>query len=175
VWAGLPDVTGVPKYCQYGWARVSSPSVTRSGQGFSTPAGWEGMVGEFFQGSLIVQNFENHRMQRSLMQTAIKAESLHGNIHSINNIVQASLKHWPKQEPMLFYPAVKRLPEYWHEPFKFDPMRFSESRAEHKQHKFLWAPFGGGGHKCIGLHFADMLFKSVLPKDNLPLILISEC
>jgi hypothetical protein len=102
-------------------------------------------------------------------------EFFQGNIHSINNIVQASLKHWSKQEPMLFYPAVKRLPEYWHEPFKFDPMRFSESRAEHKQHKFLWAPFGGGGHKCIGLHFADMLFKSVLPKDNLPLILISEC
>lgn len=71
------------------------------------------MVGEFFQGSLIVQNFENHRMQRSLMQTPFKAESLHGYIHSINNIVQASLKQWPKQETMLFYPAVKRLPEYW--------------------------------------------------------------
>ncbi|MDE0989196.1 MAG: cytochrome P450 [Pseudomonadales bacterium] len=371
---------------------------------FSSQAGWEGMVGEFFQGSLIVQDFEKHRMQRRLMQTAFKAESLHGYIHSINNIVQASLKQWPKQEPMLFYPAVKRLlldiaakvflgaqleeqneringafvdfangatsivkknwpgfayhkglkgrqvldnfirqridekrqgdgtdmfshfcreksdtgdyyshqeitdhvlfllfaahdtttsaltmamqllaahqdwqtelrdtigrietdiptfdqlgrniplldytfkevlrlyppvpglirrtikpceiggyevpahtmvgtsisanhhlPEYWHEPFKFDPMRFSESRAEHKQHKFLWAPFGGGGHKCIGLHFADMLFKCVLlnllkthrvqfadsrqasgkilyvpftrPKDNLPLVLISE-
>ena len=23
-------------------------------------------------------------------------------------------------------------------------------------------PFGGGGHKCIGLHFADMLFKCLM-------------
>ena len=41
-------------------------------------------------------------------------------------------------------------------------MRFAEGRQEHKQHPYLWAPFGGGAHKCIGLHFADMLFKSVL-------------
>ena len=76
---------------------------------FSSQAGWEGMVGEFFQGSLIVQDFEDHRMQRKLMQTAFKAESLHGYIHSMNDIVQATLKQWPKQTPMLFYPAVKRL------------------------------------------------------------------
>ena len=54
------------------------------------------------------------------------------------------------------------LEEYWHSPFKFDPTRFSPERAEHKQHPFLWAPFGGGAHKCIGMHFADMLFKCVL-------------
>ena len=44
----------------------------------------------------------------------------------------------------------------------FDPDRFA--REEHKQHSFLWAPFGGGAHKCIGLHFADMLFKCALAK-----------
>lgn len=54
------------------------------------------------------------------------------------------------------------LEEYWREPFKFDPMRFTEGRQAHKQHPYLWTPFGGGAHKCIGLHFADMLFKSVL-------------
>jgi cytochrome P450 len=371
---------------------------------FSSRAGWEGMVGEFFQGSLIVQDFDDHRLQRKLMQTAFKAESLHGYIDSMNNIVRSTLNEWPVQQPMLFYPAVKtllldiaakvflgtqldqegarinnafidfangatsivkkdwpgflyhkglkgrrelehfirqrieqkrhgdgtdmfshfcrekndvgeffseqeitdhmlfllfaahdtttsaltmamhllaghqewqaelretlravdadvpsfehlgskiplldytfkevlriyppvagvirrtirpceiggyevpahtmvstsisavhHLEEYWQEPSKFDPMRFSETRREHKQHKFLWAPFGGGGHKCIGLHFADMLFKCLLfnvlknhrvqfadeaqaagkiqyvpftrPKDNLPLVLIRD-
>jgi len=91
------------------------------------------------------------------------------------------------------------LEKYWRNPFDFDPMRFAEGRQEHKQHAYLWAPFGGGAHKCIGLHFADMLFKCVLfqtlrqfrvkfvdeaqanktiqylpfpkPKDDLPLIL----
>ncbi|MBT3830914.1 MAG: hypothetical protein HOB98_02780 [Gammaproteobacteria bacterium] len=67
------------------------------------------MVGEFFQGSLIVQDFDDHRMQRKLMQTAFKAESLHGYIDSMNNIVRSTLNEWPVQQPMLFYPAVKTL------------------------------------------------------------------
>jgi cytochrome P450 len=49
---------------------------------------------------------------------------------------------------------------WWSDPHSFDPDRFA--REEHKQHSFLWAPFGGGAHKCIGLHFADMLFKCTL-------------
>ena len=54
---------------------------------FSSRAGWKGMVGEFFQGSLIVQDFDDHRLQRRLMQTAFKAESLHGYIDSMNSVV----------------------------------------------------------------------------------------
>lgn len=97
--------------------------------------------------------------------------------------------------------VTHHLEEYWRDPFTFDPLRFSDARQEHKQHPFLWAPFGGGGHKCIGLHFAEMVFKCVLfqvlrqhhvkfvddaqrngklqyapftkPKDDLPLILSS--
>ena len=76
---------------------------------FSSRAGWEGMVGEFFQGSLIVQDFDDHRTQRKLMQTAFKADSLHGYIDSMNSIVRNTLNEWPVQQPMLFYPAVKKL------------------------------------------------------------------
>ena len=50
-----------------------------------------------------------------------------------------------------------RMEKWWNHPHQFDPDRFA--REEHKQHPFQWAPFGGGAHKCIGLHFADMLFK----------------
>lgn len=57
---------------------------------------------------------------------------------------------------------VQRMEQYWTNPHQFDPDRFA--REEHKQHSFLWAPFGGGAHKCIGLHFADMLFKATLAK-----------
>ncbi len=55
-----------------------------------------------------------------------------------------------------------RMQEWWSNPSVFDPERFA--RQEHKQHSFLWAPFGGGAHKCIGLHFADMLYKCVLSR-----------
>jgi len=52
--------------------------------------------------------------------------------------------------------------EYWSNPSNFDPDRFSPERAEHKSHPFAWAPFGGGAHRCIGMHFASMQLKAVL-------------
>jgi cytochrome P450 len=51
------------------------------------------------------------------------------------------------------------MPEFWTEPLKFDPLRFSAGREEHKNHSFCYMPFGGGAHKCIGMHFANMIVK----------------
>ena len=53
---------------------------------------------------------------------------------------------------------VHRLPDWWRNPDEFDPTRFSDEVAEHRKHNFMWVPFGGGAHKCIGMHFARMLF-----------------
>lgn len=52
------------------------------------------------------------------------------------------------------------IPGWWTEPEKFDPERFE--RGEHKQHPFLFHPFGGGAHKCIGMHFAKMVFTTFM-------------
>ncbi|WP_329519706.1 cytochrome P450 [Spirillospora sp. NBC_01491] len=52
--------------------------------------------------------------------------------------------------------------EWWPDPERFDPERFAPDRREDKVHKYAWEPFGGGAHKCIGLHFAGMQVKSVL-------------
>ena len=54
--------------------------------------------------------------------------------------------------------------EYWSDPETFDPDRFSKARAEHKQHPFLFHPFGGGAHKCIGMHFSQMEYKCFMHK-----------
>ncbi|REE98787.1 cytochrome P450 [Thermomonospora umbrina] len=55
-----------------------------------------------------------------------------------------------------------RMPEVWADPERFDPGRFADDRREDKVHKYAWEPFGGGAHKCIGLHFAGLQIKSVL-------------
>lgn len=52
--------------------------------------------------------------------------------------------------------------EYWPEPERFDPERFAAQRREDKVHPYAWVPFGGGAHKCIGLHFAELQVKAVL-------------
>jgi cytochrome P450 len=90
-----------------------------------------------------------------------------------------------------------RDPKWWTNPDQFDPDRFSTQRAEHKNHSFAFTAFGGGAHKCIGMHFAKAQIKCFLhqflltyrftvsegynpklmmipmpkPKDDLPLIL----
>jgi len=55
-----------------------------------------------------------------------------------------------------------RLEDFWSAPSRFDPERWSPGREEHKQHSFQWLPFGGGAHKCLGLHFAEMQTKLFL-------------
>ena len=52
--------------------------------------------------------------------------------------------------------------EYWPDPERFDPERFAPHRREDRVHRFAWTPFGGGVHKCIGLHFAGLQVKAVL-------------
>ena len=55
---------------------------------------------------------------------------------------------------------VTRDPALWTRPHEFDPDRFSPNRAEDRRHRFAWTPFGGGAHKCIGMHFATMQAKA---------------
>lgn len=52
--------------------------------------------------------------------------------------------------------------EYWSNPCKFDPERFLPGRAEDKKHFYQYIPFGGGAHKCLGLHFAQVQGKIFL-------------
>jgi cytochrome P450 len=71
--------------------------------------------------------------------------------------------HIPK-DTFVIVPTLTNhyLEEVWPEPEKFDPGRFADDRREDKVHQYAWEPFGGGVHKCIGLHFAGMQIKSVL-------------
>lgn len=58
--------------------------------------------------------------------------------------------------------ATHRLGEWWAAPESWDPDRFGPERAEHRKHPFLFSPFGGGAHKCIGMHFGELEIRSVV-------------
>lgn len=58
--------------------------------------------------------------------------------------------------------ATMQLPEVWPNPTAWDPDRFAPERREDKVHRFAWAPFGGGAHKCIGLYFGGMEVKAIM-------------
>ncbi len=66
----------------------------------------------------------------------------------------------PAGTKVILWPSANhRMPELWTEPDKFDPERFAEPRSEHKRHRYAFAPFGGGAHKCIGMVFAQLEIK----------------
>ncbi|MDT5186943.1 MAG: hypothetical protein QOI29_5101, partial [Mycobacterium sp.] len=69
----------------------------------------------------------------------------------------------PAGTDVVTWPSMNhRLPELWTNPEKFDPERFAEPRSEHKKHRYAFAPFGGGAHKCIGMVFGQLEIKTVL-------------
>lgn len=51
--------------------------------------------------------------------------------------------------------VAHRLPELFKNPEKFDPLRFGPGRNEDTAHRFSMIGFGGGGHKCAGMNFAN--------------------
>lgn len=56
---------------------------------------------------------------------------------------------------------VQRDPQWWTDPDRFDPDRFSTARAEHRRHPAAWTPFGGGAHMCLGMNFAEVQVQAV--------------
>jgi len=55
--------------------------------------------------------------------------------------------------------VVHRHPDFWDQPDRFDPQRFTPER-EKARHRYAWFPFGGGPRGCIGQHFS--LLESVI-------------
>ena len=69
----------------------------------------------------------------------------------------------PAGTDVITWPSMNHmLPELWTAPEKFDPDRFAEPRNEHKSHRYAFAPFGGGAHKCIGMVFGQLEIKTVM-------------
>jgi len=57
---------------------------------------------------------------------------------------------------------VHRMGDHWINAEEFDPIRHSDPRNEHKEHRFGYVPFGGGAHKCIGMAFGTNEVKALL-------------
>ena len=85
-----------------------------------------------------------------VMRTAIKDTSVAG-------------RHIPAGTRVVVAQAVNHYDDScWSDPERFDPERFGPERRENRSDKDAWVPFGGGVHKCIGLHFGTLEVTAIL-------------
>lgn len=69
----------------------------------------------------------------------------------------------PEAAMVAVYPLhTHYMEEWWTAPRRFDPARFAAPRSEHDRHPYLFVPFGGGAHMCIGYRFAELQIKAIL-------------
>jgi cytochrome P450 len=69
--------------------------------------------------------------------------------------------------------VTHRLPAYWPDPERFDPLRFEPERSAGRP-RFAYLPFGGGPRQCIGNNFAlqeaQLIFATLVPRFRLQAI-----
>lgn len=63
---------------------------------------------------------------------------------------------------MICPPVSHRLPDVFSNPDLYDPERFSPERTENRTDPFTLVNFGGGVHRCLGVHFAFNEMKVIL-------------
>jgi len=109
-------------------------------------------------------SYEDLEAIPELEYAMLEGQRLHPSVpmaarRSIREVEMAGYRIPPHTLMWLPYVAFYRSVRFWKNPDQFDPDRFAPGREEHKQHSFLFIPFGGGAHKCIGMHFAKIQVK----------------
>ncbi len=66
--------------------------------------------------------------------------------------------------------VIHRLPAYWPDPERFDPLRFSPENSANRP-RWAYMPFGGGPHQCIGNNFAlveaQLIYSTIVQRYQL--------
>ena len=76
---------------------------------FSSRLGWQQSIGELFSRGLMLRDFEEHRMHRSIMQGAFRAEALRAYTEMMSPMIERGIAGWHESGDFRFYPAIKKL------------------------------------------------------------------
>ena len=76
---------------------------------FSTKMGWQTVMADFFQGGLVMRDYDEHRVHRGIMQSSFKPPAMRAYATKIQAIVEDTVQRWAAQDSISFYDEVKRL------------------------------------------------------------------
>jgi cytochrome P450 len=96
-------------------------------------------------------------LSQVLMEVGRMFPPLAFNIRSVVEPCEFGGYEIPKDWLAAYSPAAShRIPEYFQNPYQFNPDRFASPRSEHKQSGFALVTFGGGPRVCLGMNYAQM-------------------
>ena len=75
---------------------------------FSSKDGWE-LINELFHGGLMLQDGDEHKQHRGILQTAFKKESLQHYLEAMNPVVKEYCKKFIQQTEVKVFPCIKEL------------------------------------------------------------------
>ena len=76
---------------------------------FSIKMGWESVMADFFQGGLVMRDYEEHRIHRGIMQSSFKPPAMRIYAKKIQAIAERAVRRWAAEDSILFYDEIKRL------------------------------------------------------------------
>ncbi len=111
-------------------------------------------------------SLEGLRQQVTMEHAVREGERLHPPLIILIRKVLKPMRYGdyvvPEGALAMVSPAVShRLPHLFANPDQFDPDRYAEPAREDKQHPYALIGFGGGKHRCMGKHFAEMQVKAI--------------
>ena len=74
---------------------------------FSSELGWKQSLGVLFARGLMLKDFDEHRVDRRLMQVAFRNEAMRRYVDTMNEHIKTAIVNWPRE--LKLYPALKQL------------------------------------------------------------------
>jgi cytochrome P450 len=74
---------------------------------FSSALGWSPSIGALFARGLMLQDFEEHRIDRRIMQLAFRSEAMRAYVEVMNQQIAQTVRTWPLKLDL--HPAFKQL------------------------------------------------------------------
>jgi cytochrome P450 len=66
-------------------------------------------MADFFQGGLVMREYDEHRIHRGIMQSSFKPPAMRAYAKRIQSIVEETIQRWAAEDTIFFYNEVKRL------------------------------------------------------------------
>ncbi len=76
---------------------------------FSTKMGYSPIIGPFYKGAMLMYDWEEHKIQRRVLQNSFKYEAMKGYVEIMNPVLHEGITNWQSIADFHFFPHIKKM------------------------------------------------------------------